>query len=118
MADELDLVLDLDQDGEVVSFDQNISGIFERGKRFDRFVEPKVNLLGRIELRSFFHPACVPPVFGCVPEPKDLTGVLQGLRGPTALPEQPSGTRCGSAARPRLIPALLLVFGDAKLALL
>jgi hypothetical protein len=40
MADELDLVLDLDQDGEVVSFDQNIAGILERGKQFDRFVEP------------------------------------------------------------------------------
>ncbi len=85
MADELDLVLDLDQDGEVASFDQNISGILERGKQFDRFVEPEVNPLRWIEFRFFIHPVNVPLVIGCVPKQTGLTGVLQGLKASTAL---------------------------------
>ena len=45
-AYDLDLVLNLGQDGEVVSVDQNVSGIFEGGKQFERFVEPEVDLVG------------------------------------------------------------------------
>jgi hypothetical protein len=85
-AYDLDLVLNLGQDGEVVSVDQNVSGIFEGGKQFERFVEPDVNLLRWIEFRSGCHAANFPLNFGSVPEQNRLTGLLQGLRSPSDLP--------------------------------
>ncbi len=70
-------MLNLGEDGEVVSVDQNVSGIFEGGKEFERFVEPEHNLLRWIEFRSCCHGANFPLNFGCVPKQNGLTGLLQ-----------------------------------------
>jgi hypothetical protein len=82
-AYDLDLVLDLGQDGKVVSVDQNVSGILEGGKQIERFVEPELNLFRWIEFRSCRHAANVPLNVGCVPEQNGLTGLLQQVRSPS-----------------------------------
>ncbi|HEY1988325.1 MAG TPA: hypothetical protein VGG43_02570 [Acidimicrobiales bacterium] len=77
-AYNLDLVLDLGQDGEVVSVDQNVSGILEGGKQIERFVEPEINLLRWIEFRSCCHAANVLSISDACPNRTVSQGCYNG----------------------------------------
>jgi hypothetical protein len=43
-ADDLNLIFDLEQDGEVIGVDQNVSGILGGGEIAQSLVGPKANL--------------------------------------------------------------------------
>jgi hypothetical protein len=101
-AYDLDFVLKLGQDEEVVSVDQDVSGIFKGAKQFEGVVDPEANPLRWFEFRSCCHTANFALDFGCMPENNRLTGLSQELN--SSPPRHiTKGTRGRNAAHRRVI---------------